>query len=346
MYSDSRLPIIWLSLIARRYPLRRCDSTQQQPTPRPYRLLPLLLLLLLLLPISSYSQQPADATEGTNNGSSTADESAADRLPLPTPERREQIIADALQLWPNLAPDAVSLQADTTFIALYREEMVGRPQGGVLLLPDLESNPAGELIATLRQQLPEHGWHTLALQLPLGDEAVTYPAQLEALLDPALRRAEAGLNFLQAQGVFNNVVIGYGFGALVATQLAQQQPQKIQGLVVIGMPGYREPERLDAALQLAQVPQPILDIYGEQDLFSVLDSTHRRAAMARRARVIPGSKPPHPAAHPRNSPKQPPAYRQQLIGGADHSYLGFGDQLLRRVKGWLQRHTAGMKVTG
>lgn len=70
--------------------------------------------------------------------------------------------------------EEVKLTADgVEFLALYAEPTTEQQKGGVILLHGIGVHPAWpDVIEPLRMELPEYGWHTLSLQMPiLGNEA-------------------------------------------------------------------------------------------------------------------------------------------------------------------------------
>jgi hypothetical protein len=53
---------------------------------------------------------------------------------------------------------------DTTLSGLYLQENTGTPQGGILILHDIEQNALwSQTVGALREYLPDYGWNTLSL---------------------------------------------------------------------------------------------------------------------------------------------------------------------------------------
>jgi pimeloyl-ACP methyl ester carboxylesterase len=180
-----------------------------------------------------------------------------------------------------------------------------------------------EVIAPLRDTLPESGWATLSIQLPVRpNEAklVDYPA----LFPEANTRISAAVRYLQKQGQLNIVLVGHSLGAgMGAYFLAEKAPgsEAIRAFVGIGMsqlPGTvaHTPDTL------AKIELPVLDIYGALDLREVLDSVKARAA----------------------SQANNPNYRQLSIAGADHFLRGLDATLVKRVSSWLTRVAPSTEV--
>jgi len=74
------------------------------------------------------------------------------------------------QIAPDLmVGDAVKLKAaGVEFLALYAAPSAKESKGAVIILHGNGVHPAWpDVIEPLRTQLPEHGWHTLSLQMPI-----------------------------------------------------------------------------------------------------------------------------------------------------------------------------------
>ncbi|MEN9465204.1 MAG: hypothetical protein RL217_1385 [Pseudomonadota bacterium] len=82
--------------------------------------------------------------------------------------------------------EAIRLQVQgSSFTALYLNEQIGKPQGTVLILPDLEQHAQWpNLIAPLREYLPAYGWNTLSLGLPSAPNR-NLPAREDSIALPA-----------------------------------------------------------------------------------------------------------------------------------------------------------------
>jgi len=81
---------------------------------------------------------------------------------------------------------------------------------------------------------------------------------------------------------------------------------------------------MDTPTSLAKIKIPVLDLYGEEDLFSVLNSVERRANAAAQA----GNK----------------HYYQLRIPGANHFFRDQEEILVKRVGGWLNHYAAGKEL--
>lgn len=211
------------------------------------------------------------------------------------------------------------LEADgQKFLAIFTEDQTGEPKGGVIILHGIGVHPNwDEVIYPLRTELPNHGWATLSIQLPILPNEATVKDYIP-LIKEAAPRIKAAIAFLKSKHVEPLVIIGHSLGATMASAtLAEQGDLGLRGFVAVGMEGSDADPQLDTTAQLAKLKLPILDLYGSRDLDGVLKAAPPRAAAMRKAGH----------AH----------YRQQEIEGADHFFVGLDDELVRRVYGWLEQ---------
>lgn len=232
-------------------------------------------------------------------------------------KRWEEQIVPAL-----LIGEAVKLKAGSTeFLGLYTPASGKKIHGGVILLHGTGVHPAWpEIIEPLREQLPQHGWAVLSLQMPI----LANDAKLEdyaALLPEAAPRIDAAVAFLKQKGQSNLVLAGHSMGATMAlAYLANKPDPSIHALVGVGIEIHHVPQ-LDNAIALAKLHLPILDIYGGMDSREVLDTEQARRDAATKA----GNK----------------NYTQVKVAGADHFFVAMNDELVKRVRSWLEKNTTG-----
>lgn len=217
------------------------------------------------------------------------------------------------------AADVQELTVDgKPVLALLRNEALGRPQGGVLLLHDAGAHADWPgVIGPLRHELPLHGWTTLSLQLP--------PPDAETAAEQAQARLRAALAFMATKNIRNIVLLGHGSGALAALRYAAANQGAINGLILVSLGEVDDPALLE------QAGVPIYDIYGSTDGMEVRRAGAQRLLDGRRlARQEGGAL---------------PRYRQFVLEGADHFFSEQTDILQRRVRGWLKTHAGGMEIT-
>lgn len=127
---------------------------------------------------------------------------AASKSDLAKEKRWEKQIVPSI-----LVGEDIRLKADgTNFLALYAEPTTDQVKGAVILIHGNGVHPAWpDVVEPLRMQLPDNGWHTLSLQMPvLNNEAkdTDYPP----LFPEVLVRIQAGVDFLKTNGIHNIVL--------------------------------------------------------------------------------------------------------------------------------------------
>ena len=171
-----------------------------------------------------------------------------------------------------------------------------------------------DVIYPLRAGLLEDGLTTLSVQMPiLANDAEN--AAYQPLFAEVPGRLDAAIDWLRAAGYRDIVLIAHSMGASMSSYyLARGKPEAVSSVVLIGMsPGIDDRN----VANLARITVPVLDLYGEEDLETVVQSAAQRAAAAADGGV--------------------PGYRQVVGSGADHFWQGEESLLLEQVRGWLGR---------
>lgn len=246
---------------------------------------------------------------------------------LATDQAKEQRWADQI-VDSLLDGEAVWLEAgDQRFLGIYTPDSDQVAKGAVILLHGMGVHPNWpDVIYPLRTYLPEHGWATLSIQMPvLNNDAVL--ADYVPLISDAAPRIQAAAEWLKAQGFKTIALVGHSLGATMgAACVATDTPPGINGLAVIGMGTSTIDPKVDNVAHLGQISVPVLDLYGSRDLEGVRSSARERANAARKA----GNK----------------NYRQTEVEGADHFFVGLEEDLVRRLRGWLDRLADDKKSPG
>jgi pimeloyl-ACP methyl ester carboxylesterase len=230
-------------------------------------------------------------------------------------KRWSEQIADGL-----VVGDPVQLEAgDIAFMGIFTEAADGPTGRAVILAHGMGAHPDWpDIINPLRSDLPDHGWSTLSIQMPVLANDATLE-DYAPLLDEVAPRIEAAARFLREQGSQTIVLLGHSLGAIMAASyLSGNGQQAIQGFIAIGLSVSSANDKMNSALALEKIHVPVLDLYGSRDLGAVLRSVKARKKAALKAG---------------NS-----NYQQLEIEGADHFFVGVEDSLNRRVYGWLKTH--------
>ena len=212
--------------------------------------------------------------------------------------------------------EPVMLKTDGhAFLGIYTEAVTEPAQDAAIILHGRGMHPDWAQVAgPLRIGLPEQGWSTLSLQMPvLGKEASYY--DYAAVFPEATPRINAGISYLQEQGIQRIVLIAHSCGVHMSMAwLEQQGSHDIAAYIGIGMGAtdYQQPMRKPFPFEKIQVP--LLNIYGSEDYPAVL----------RQADAL------EPVLADIN-----PASAQIRVAGADHYFDGYNEELVAAITGWL-----------
>ncbi|SIS42515.1 Protein of unknown function [Thalassolituus maritimus] len=152
-----------------------------------------LLLIAVSLPAFSEEEEnestPPEETaeQATDDSGSPAPVAPVRALPYPDSERHQSII-EHLALFQRSDEVVTLVAGPDSFHGLFLREQSGRPQGGALILHDIEQHAHWpELVAPLREALTDYGWTTLAIELP------TAPVERLPIRQPVPTSTDAAL---------------------------------------------------------------------------------------------------------------------------------------------------------
>ena len=216
--------------------------------------------------------------------------------------------------------EAVWLQAaGTRFLALYTapEGAHKTSKNAVILVHGRGVHPSWGFIETLRIELPEAGFHTLSLQMPILHQGVKL-SDYGPTLPEAFDRLDAAVAFLKRKGMARIFLVGHSLGATtVLAYAAERTRAPINGIVAISAD--TDPSggpRMLPARMLETIRLPVLDVFGEKAPDVVVEPAPTRAAAARTA----GNR----------------HYKQVKIAGADHFFTDHYDALKAQLLAWLK----------
>ena len=265
----------------------------------------LTLLLALLLPaVGAQEPSPAPAIPDSSDvGSSDVGSSDVDKE-----QRWRDQIVDSL-----MDGDAVDLKADgLTFLGLYTEadEATGR---GAVIVHGIGVHPNWpQVVYPLRTGLPQQGWNTLSVQMPVLPNEAT-DADYALLMDEVAPRLDAAIAYLKQQGAERVAIVAHSLGATMATDYLATHPHAVAAFVAIGLSGGSSHAGRDNVKLLGVLQVPTLDLFGENDLDAVVVSSDARAEAA----------------------SANAGYSQVQVPGADHFFDGREDTLVEIVSAWL-----------
>lgn len=227
----------------------------------------------------------------------------------------DQII-DAL-----ITGDAEWLQVnDNLVLAIYTPSETKPARGAAIVLHGIGVHPDWpDVIHPLRTRLPESGWATLSVQLPiLRNEAEGN--EYAPLFDEVPGRIQASVDFLKKEGFSTIVISGHSLGVTMSMYyLAGQPDPTVKAMIsTAGGPGWPEFPSMDSLNNFKKVTIPFVDIYGTEDSERIRNAVQARGKIARET----GKK----------------DYSQYKIEGANHFFAGKDDELVDTVSNWLENN--------
>ncbi len=238
---------------------------------------------------------------------------AASASDLPREQRIAEQIVDAI-----FDGEPLQLQAGAhSFLAIHMASSAEAPRGAAIILHGRGLHPDWEtVVKPLRTALPEQGWETLSLQMPVLEKEASY-YEYEPLFPEAHPRIEAAIAWLRARGIQRIVLIAHSCGAHMAMSWVGSGGTGIDAYIGLGMGAtdYLQPMR--APFPLDRMKFPVLDLYGEYDYPAVLAMAPERLALI------------HKVGNRQS--------RQEVLPDADHYYTGQGEALTDAVVAWLKK---------
>lgn len=215
---------------------------------------------------------------------------------------------------------------NSKILSIYTENTTEKAIGGAIILHGSGVHPNwDQIVRPLRSQLPDYGWLTLSLQLPVLDNDAEYKDYIPLFKEVA-PRIKAGIAFLKSKGIRNIAIIAHSLGSSMAAHYMANKPDPaIRAFVAVGVSGnMHKKDPVGYLTSLKSIKVPVLDIFGSHDLAPVLKSKKAKADVARKA----GNK----------------NYSQVQIPGANHFFDNKDEILIKRVRGWLAKNAAGTEI--
>ena len=199
------------------------------------------------------------------------------------------------------------------FLALFTEADEAQGKAAILMHGTGAHPNWADVIFPLREGLPEHGWTTLSIQMPIAAREASFDDYL-ALFPEVPARIDAAIRYLREQEYSRIVLIGHSLGAMMTTHyLANPDHAAVQGFIAIGLSSADVPP-VSVPENLSKIRVPMLDLYGSEDLPNVKSTAWVRASAS----------------------SDNPSFTQVMVEGADHFFRSTNDELLTQVTVWLQ----------
>jgi hypothetical protein len=213
--------------------------------------------------------------------------------------------------------EAVWLERDSRkiFLSIYTEAETPTEMA-LLVLHGTGIHPNWQqVIQPVRVELTSYGWNTLSIQMPILSKEAAH-SEYGPLYPEVHPRIESALKFLTEQGNTKIVVVAHSQGAAMAVfNLSTQGSQEVKGLVAIGMGGGEAHADQNVLNHIGALKLPVLDLFGSEDLESVLFHSEDRLKIA----IEQGND----------------DYTQLEIDGANHFFDDMNDELISVINDWL-----------
>ena len=192
---------------------------------------------------------------------------------------REKRLAD--EFVPSLVDGKVvtiETYAGLKFLGIYTP--AAKPRAAVILVHGLGVHPAYGVIGELRSLLPERGYTTLSIQMPVLPASAD-ASQYRAVFSEADERIGAALDYLRGRGSSKIAIVSHSMGARMTNDFLKHRPD---APLIAWVPLGISEIQFDAPSALRF---PVFDIYAEHDLDAVLKGAPERVKVLRE---IHGSK--------------------------------------------------------
>jgi len=193
------------------------------------------------------------------------------------------------------------------FLGIYTEAANARM--GVVVVHGAGIHPDWGMIGTLRQRLPDHGYTTLSIQMPiLAVDAK--PEAYAAHFPEAIERLQLAIRLLKGKGHKRIAVVTHSMGSRMIHTYMARNLAEVSAWATLGMPAALGS---GAAITYNGIKTPILDLYGANDLPQVLSgAAERKASLMGNA-----------------------ASKQTVIPDTDHFFANHEDAMVKAVKDFL-----------
>ncbi len=194
------------------------------------------------------------------------------------------------------------------FLGIYTE--AANAKMGLVVVHGVGIHPDWGMVGTLRQRLPDHGYATLSIQMPVL--AVTAkPEAYAATFPEAVERLQRAVAYLKEKGYKRIAIVSHSMGSRMSHAYMARNPADVIAWAALGMPAALG--KSDAAVTYKGIKVPVLDLYGDNDFPQVLSTAAQRKA----------------------SFKANSASKQIVISNSDHFFAGHEDEMVKAVKDFL-----------
>ena len=206
---------------------------------------------------------------------------------------------------------------DSSFIAIFNRHKGEEEKGAAIILHSVGGHADWpEVISPLRNMLPEFGWATLSIQLPLISPEKNIE-EYGKTFEETGNRILLATRELRKRGFSKIVIIGHGFGALsTLVYLGKGNSENIDAFVAISLQNYVYIKpRINLLRLIKKIKTPTLDLYGSLDFKEGIESAPDRRLASKKS--------------------GDDLYMQIEIKGADHSFNNMEKELVKQIIKWI-----------
>jgi acetyl esterase/lipase len=236
---------------------------------------------------------------------------------VPDFEREQRLASEYVDA--IVVGDAVELNdGERDFMGVMTEAETDKPKGAVLIMHGRGYHPAWPtVIQPLRTMLPEQGWSTLSIQLPVLGKDAKYFDYLP-IFSFAYPRIRAAIQYLREAGYERVIVLAHSCGAhMMMSYIHKNGDKEFDGYISVGSGATDYKQPMKEEFPFAGMKVPVLDIYGSNDFPAVLRMAGKRASLIKQGGNAKSA--------------------QVVVDGADHYYMKQADveKLGAEIVKWL-----------
>jgi len=204
------------------------------------------------------------------------------------------------------------------FLSIYMETEIEKPKGAVIIMHGRGYHPDWKDVAQpLRIGLPESGWNTLSIQMPVLTKEAKYYDYVPIVPESFLR-IESAIKFLHEKNIHNIVLIAHSCSVHMSIAWFEKTGGKgINAYIGIGMGATDYKQYMSKPIPLDKIKVPVLDIYGNMDYKAVKKAAPARLSLINSTGIAQSD--------------------QRIVKDADHYFTDKGDALLKEINDWLSK---------
>ncbi len=156
------------------------------------------------------------------------------------------------------------------FLGIYTEAANARM--ALVVVHGIGIHPDWGMIGTLRQRLPDHGYTTLSIQMPI----LAVDAKPEAYVEhfpEAVERLQLAVTYLKRKGYKRVALVSHSLGSRMSHGYMIHNPADVSAWAALGTGTGPGP-----VITYDGIRAPVLDLYGANELPRVLEGAAKRKA--------------------------------------------------------------------